>query len=67
MGGLSVWHLIILFGITLMVFGPKRLPEIGKGIGEAINNFKKGLTGEEIDVTKREKLAEKKKSDDDKA
>jgi sec-independent protein translocase protein TatA len=60
MGGLSIWHMIILFGITMMVFGPKRLPEIGKGLGEAINGFKKGLSGNEIDVTKREKIDEKK-------
>jgi sec-independent protein translocase protein TatA len=56
MGGFSIWHLIMLFGIGLLVFGPRRLPELGKGLGEAINGFKKGLNGEEIDVTKREQL-----------
>lgn len=60
MGGLSIWHMIILFGIALLVFGPRRLPEIGKGLGEAINGFKKGLSGNEIDVTKREKIEDKK-------
>ena len=60
MGGFSIWHMIILFGIALLAFGPRRLPEIGKGLGEAINGFKKGLQGNEIDVTKREKLEEKK-------
>jgi sec-independent protein translocase protein TatA len=63
MGGLSIWHMIILFGIAMLVFGPKRLPEIGKGLGEAINGFKKGLSGNEIDVTKRYKIEEKKEEE----
>lgn len=60
MGGLSIMHLLIILVICLFVFGPRRLPELGKGLGEAINGFKKGLgNGNEIDVTdsaKREKL-----------
>ena len=63
MGGLSIWHLLILLVICLFVFGPRRLPELGKGLGEAINGFKKGLNGEEIDVTKRESIKEKQTDD----
>ncbi len=37
-------HLIIIVGIMLLVFGPKKLPELGKGMGEAIRGFKKSLT-----------------------
>lgn len=63
MGGLSIMHLLIILVICLFVFGPRRLPELGKGLGEAINGFKKGLGGgNEIDVTdsaKREKLDQK--------
>jgi sec-independent protein translocase protein TatA len=33
-------HLLIIFVIALLVFGPKRLPEMGKGLGEAIRGFK---------------------------
>jgi sec-independent protein translocase protein TatA len=36
-------HLIIVFAIVLLVFGPKKLPELGKGIGEAIRGFKRGI------------------------
>jgi len=36
-------HLIIVFAIVLLVFGPKKLPELGKGIGEAIRGFKQGV------------------------
>lgn len=36
-------HLLVIFGIALLVFGPKRLPELGKGIGEGIRGFKSAL------------------------
>ena len=49
--GLSPTHLILIVILVLFVFGPKRLPGLGKGIGEAIKGFKKGLQGDEIDVT----------------
>lgn len=51
--GLSFWHLIILLVIVLLFFGPNRLPGLGKSVGEAIRGFKKGLEGDEIDVTSR--------------
>ncbi|HZS10535.1 MAG TPA: twin-arginine translocase TatA/TatE family subunit [Blastocatellia bacterium] len=37
-------HLLIVLGIMLLVFGPKKLPDLGKGLGEAIRGFKKGLS-----------------------
>lgn len=41
-------HLIVIFGIALLVFGPKKLPELGKGIGEGIRGFKRAIaSGEE--------------------
>lgn len=49
--GLSVWHLLIITVIVLLLFGPNRLPQLGKSIGEAIKGFKKGLGEDEIDVT----------------
>jgi len=33
-------HLLVIFGLALLVFGPKKLPELGKGIGEGIRGFK---------------------------
>jgi len=35
-------HLIIIFAIALLVFGPKKLPELGKGLGEGIRALKEG-------------------------
>ncbi len=36
-------HLIIIFAIALLVFGPKKLPELGKGLGEGIKALKEGM------------------------
>ncbi len=40
-------HLVVIFGIALLVFGPKKLPELGKGIGEGIRGFKAAIKDEE--------------------
>jgi sec-independent protein translocase protein TatA len=40
-------HLLIIFGIALLVFGPKKLPELGKGIGDGIRGFKSAMKGQE--------------------
>ena len=39
-------HLLVIFGISLLVFGPKKLPEPGKGIGEGIRGFKAAIKDE---------------------
>jgi sec-independent protein translocase protein TatA len=44
---LSPSHLLIIFGIALFIFGPKKLPELGKGIGEGIRGFKAAMKAEE--------------------
>ncbi|NDD91671.1 twin-arginine translocase TatA/TatE family subunit [bacterium] len=46
MFGISGEHLMIL-GVIVLFFGPKRLPELGKGLGESIRNFKVSITGEQ--------------------
>ncbi len=52
MFGLGATELIIILVIVIVLFGGSRLPEIGKGIGEAIKNFKKSTSDDdEIDVT----------------
>ena len=42
-------HIILLFGIALLVFGPKKLPELGKGLGESIRGFKSAMAAKEGD------------------
>ncbi len=51
-GGIGVTELIIILVIVIIIFGSRRLPELGSGIGKAIKNFKKSMSGQdEIDVT----------------
>jgi sec-independent protein translocase protein TatA len=45
-------HLIIIFFIALLVFGPKKLPELGKGIGEGIRSLKEGMKDASSDPAK---------------
>ena len=42
-GLLQPTHLLVIFAIALLVFGPKKLPELGKGIGEGIRGFKSAI------------------------
>ena len=51
-GLLQPMHLLLIFVIALVVFGPKKLPELGKGLGEAIRGFKKALDEEPADSIK---------------
>jgi len=44
-------HLIMIFGIALLVLGPKKLPELGKGIGESIRSFKSAMATKEDEPT----------------
>ena len=46
-GLLQPMHLLVIFGIALVVFGPRRLPELGKGLGESIRGFREAFKGEE--------------------
>lgn len=41
MGSFSLFHWIIVLVVVLLLFGPKRLPDLAKGVGEAIREFKK--------------------------
>jgi len=40
-------HLVFIAGIALLVFGPRKLPEFGKGLGEGIRGFKAAMQGKE--------------------
>jgi len=42
---LQPWHLIILGIVAFLLFGAKRLPELGKGLGEGLKGFKEGIKG----------------------
>jgi sec-independent protein translocase protein TatA len=42
---LQPWHLIVLAVVVFLLFGAKRLPELGKGLGEGLKGFKEGIRG----------------------
>jgi sec-independent protein translocase protein TatA len=47
MGSFSIWHWIIVLVIVLLVFGTKRLTSGAKDLGKAVNEFKKGVQGDD--------------------
>jgi sec-independent protein translocase protein TatA len=56
-GLLQPTHLLVIFGIALLVFGPKKLPELGKGIGEGIRGFKSAMK-EHVDASDNNTIAD---------
>ncbi len=67
MFGLGMQELLIILIVVLVIFGGSRLPEIGKGIGQAIRNFKKATSEpDEIDITPKKNVEEKKEEKEDK-
>jgi len=46
-------HMLVVFGIALLVFGPKKLPELGKGLGESIRGFKSAMSTKEEDAREK--------------
>jgi sec-independent protein translocase protein TatA len=64
----SMSELLVILVVILLVFGHKKLPEIGSGLGRAIKNFKKAtIEPDEIDITPQASRSEKKVRDDGEA
>ena len=54
-GGIGMPELLVVLVIVLVIFGAGKLPEIGKGLGKGIRNFRKATSGtDEIDVSPKE-------------
>ena len=49
MGALSIQHLLVVLVVVILLFGAKKLPEIGSGLGKAIKNFKQSISEQETD------------------
>ena len=47
MGGFSLWHWLIVLLIVVLVFGTKRLKNVGKDLGDAVKGFKEGVRDDE--------------------
>jgi sec-independent protein translocase protein TatA len=48
-GWIGPWEIAILLVIVLLVFGPKRLPEMGRSLGKGMREFKNSITGKDED------------------
>ena len=48
-GWIGPWEIAILLVIVLLVFGPKRLPEMGRSLGKGMREFKDSITGKDDD------------------
>jgi sec-independent protein translocase protein TatA len=53
-------HLLIIFAIALLVFGPKKLPELGRGLGDGIRALKNGMKDDKDSAAKPENKPENK-------
>jgi len=47
--GIGIWEILILLLVVLLVFGPKRLPEMGRSLGKGMREFKDSISGIEKD------------------
>ncbi|KAB8315345.1 Sec-independent protein translocase subunit TatA [Tolypothrix campylonemoides VB511288] len=58
MGSFSIWHWLIVLAVVVLVFGTKRLRNVGQDLGEAVKGFKKGMNDEDAkrlsDETRRD-------------
>ena len=52
----SIWQIAIVLVIALLVFGPKRLPELGASLGRGMREFKDSITGKDDEQSERAKL-----------
>ena len=50
MGGLSIWHWLIVLVVVVLIFGTKKLRNIGQDLGGAVKGFKEGMKSAETDA-----------------
>lgn len=56
--GIGIWELLILLLVLLLVFGPKRLPEMGRSLGKGMREFKDSVSGKDDDDAVHHRLAQ---------
>ena len=57
LGGLSGTELLVVLGVAVLLFGGKKIPEVAKGLGEGIKNFKQAMKTEEEPSPEEKKQA----------
>jgi sec-independent protein translocase protein TatA len=59
MGSLSIWHWLIVLVVIVLVFGTKKLGNVGSDLGKAVKGFKDGVKGEEEKNAASQQVADK--------
>lgn len=54
-GSLGIWEIVLIIIVVALLFGGKKLPELGKGLGDGIKNFKNSLTKDKEDQNSEDK------------
>jgi len=65
--GISIWQLLIVLGIVILLFGTKKLRNIGSDLGGAIRGFKKSMNDEDTAKEEKDSLEEKSEAEPQKA
>ncbi|WP_192035424.1 Sec-independent protein translocase subunit TatA [Halomonas sp. YLGW01] len=66
LGGISIWQLLIVLGIIILVFGTKKLRNVGGDLGGAVKGFKKAMNdGEKAENDKEEDAAQQRVAHDE--
>lgn len=63
LGGISIWQLLIVLGIIILIFGTKKLRNVGSDLGGAVKGFKEAVSNAEKDDTQDQAAIAKKESD----
>ncbi|WP_371187267.1 Sec-independent protein translocase subunit TatA [Thalassotalea maritima] len=64
MMGISIWQLLIIFAIIILLFGTKKLRNIGSDLGSAVKGFKNAVTDEDKKEDEAKQISEKNKVED---
>jgi sec-independent protein translocase protein TatA len=59
-GPLGIWEILLILVVVLLIFGPRRLPEMAKGIGQSVREFRKGIRDIRDDISKDDEPEPKK-------
>ncbi|WP_104743243.1 twin-arginine translocase TatA/TatE family subunit [Helicobacter cinaedi] len=54
----SMWQIILILAIVLLLFGGKKIPELAKGLGSGIKNFKKAVKEDDENTTNKEETSQ---------
>lgn len=66
LGGISIWQLLIVLGIIILIFGTKKLRNVGGDLGGAVKGFKKAMSEDEKDKDDRDDTTQRQVRHDEK-